>query len=256
MIFILSVIVTLTFDRTINVAYRVLTMKNIWLHHLAAITNVLTKFHENWNYKYDFESPCFSTNRNLLELVQDIIGPNLLTKFHEDQTINVASRVLTSFFLLTRKTAPPPGEQNNVLKDFHEYWTINITSRELTRKTAKPPPWQPFLSTERNHFHTELSYHKNKYWNINVTTRVKTAAPPDIIRKNILPRLHEDWTLNVTSRVQDIILTNVLTKFDEDWTINVTPRVLTRLYHSHIRKTAPPPCCHVLQPTRLIFELL
>ncbi|KAH3824497.1 hypothetical protein DPMN_126334 [Dreissena polymorpha] len=33
----------------------------------------------------------------------DIIGTNLLTKFHEDRKINVASRVLT------RKNAPPPG---------------------------------------------------------------------------------------------------------------------------------------------------
>ncbi|KAH3883960.1 hypothetical protein DPMN_007930 [Dreissena polymorpha] len=39
----------------------------------------------------------------ILKLVQDIIGMNLLTKFHEDRTINVASRVLT------RKNAPPLG---------------------------------------------------------------------------------------------------------------------------------------------------
>ncbi|KAH3831421.1 hypothetical protein DPMN_104688 [Dreissena polymorpha] len=29
--------------------------------------------------------------------IKDIIGMNLLTKFHEDRTINVASRVLTRF---------------------------------------------------------------------------------------------------------------------------------------------------------------
>ncbi|KAH3719701.1 hypothetical protein DPMN_062568 [Dreissena polymorpha] len=34
----------------------------------------------------------------IFEHVQDIIGMNLLTKFHEDQTINVACRVLTRFY--------------------------------------------------------------------------------------------------------------------------------------------------------------
>ncbi|KAH3774661.1 hypothetical protein DPMN_176047 [Dreissena polymorpha] len=37
------------------------------------------------------------------DLIQDIIGTNLRTKFHDDQTINVASRVLT------RKNAEPTG---------------------------------------------------------------------------------------------------------------------------------------------------
>ncbi|KAH3783757.1 hypothetical protein DPMN_161701 [Dreissena polymorpha] len=39
---------------------------------------------------------------NIFELVQDINGTNLLTKFHDDRKINEASRVLT------RKTAPAP----------------------------------------------------------------------------------------------------------------------------------------------------
>ncbi|KAH3796650.1 hypothetical protein DPMN_150219 [Dreissena polymorpha] len=39
----------------------------------------------------------------IFDLIQDIIETNLLTKFHDDQTINVASRVLT------RKNAEPTG---------------------------------------------------------------------------------------------------------------------------------------------------
>ncbi|KAH3694858.1 hypothetical protein DPMN_082299 [Dreissena polymorpha] len=39
----------------------------------------------------------------IFDLIQDIIGTNLRTKFHYDQTINVASRVLT------RKNAEPTG---------------------------------------------------------------------------------------------------------------------------------------------------
>ena len=34
----------------------------------------------------------------IFELVQDIIGLNRLTMFHEDRTINVAYRVLTMFY--------------------------------------------------------------------------------------------------------------------------------------------------------------
>ncbi|KAH3817174.1 hypothetical protein DPMN_118704 [Dreissena polymorpha] len=67
---------------------------------------------------------------------------NLLTKFHEDQTINLASR---------EKNAPPHGSdvfqanvtifeliqdiiETNLLTKFHEDWTINVASRELTRQ--------------------------------------------------------------------------------------------------------------------------
>ncbi|KAH3869561.1 hypothetical protein DPMN_032730 [Dreissena polymorpha] len=46
-----------------------------------------------------------------------------------------------------------------------------------------------------------------------------------------------------------IIGTNLLTKFHEDWKINVASRVLTR-------KNAQPPGSHVFQPTNIIFELV
>ncbi|KAH3795521.1 hypothetical protein DPMN_149076 [Dreissena polymorpha] len=100
----------------------------------------------------------------IFELVQDIIEitdsrlqytlrveMNLLTKFHEDQTINVASRVLTRFYYShIRKNAPPLGShvfhanvtifeliqdiiETNFLTKSHEDWTINVASRELTK---------------------------------------------------------------------------------------------------------------------------
>ncbi|KAH3695471.1 hypothetical protein DPMN_082931 [Dreissena polymorpha] len=87
------------------------------------------------------------------ELVKDMIGTNLLSKFHDDRTINVASKVLT------RKNALPPGGhvfqslstktifelsqdiiRTNLLNKFHDYQTINVASRVLTRKNAPPPP--------------------------------------------------------------------------------------------------------------------
>jgi len=163
-----------------------------------------------------------------------IFGTHVLTKFHEDWTKNVTSRVLTRFYYShIRKTAPPPGShvfqqtrtifklirdivRTNVLTKFHEDWTINVTSRVLTRfyyshirKTAPPLGGHVFHPTE-----------------------------------------------TIFELVQDFIGTHVPTKFHEDWTKNVTSRVLTRFYLSHIRKTAPPPGSHVFQQTRTIFKLI
>ncbi|KAH3896396.1 hypothetical protein DPMN_020573 [Dreissena polymorpha] len=103
----------------------------------------------------------------------DIIGTNLLTKFHEYQKINVASRVLT------RKNAPPPGSHvfqptgiilklvqdiiwMNLLTKFHEDRTVNVASR--VKKC--PAPWQPCFSSKH------------------------------IIENNLLTKFHEDWTIN------------------------------------------------------------
>ncbi|KAH3816321.1 hypothetical protein DPMN_117835 [Dreissena polymorpha] len=144
--------------------------------------------------------------------------------------------------------------------NFHEDLTINMTSRVITRKTAPPPggklppPWRP--SNVPTKFHVD--------WNINVTSRVKPAAPHgghtsrvhikktapppgrhNIIDSNILTKLHEDWTINVTIRVLKrktdpspgrhvyIIGTNTWTKFHENWTLN------------KLEKTAPPLGGHV-----------
>ena len=177
----------------------------------------------------------FHSTGTIFELVQDIIGTHVLTKFHEDWTINVTSRVLTRFYYShIRKTATPPGShvfqptgtifelspdiiRTNVLTKFHEDWTINVTSRVLTRfyyshirKTAPPLGSHDFHATE-----------------------------------------------TIFELVQDFIGTHVPTKFHEDWTKNVTSRVLTRFcYYSQIRKTATPPGSHVFQPTGTIFELV
>ncbi|KAH3873121.1 hypothetical protein DPMN_036347 [Dreissena polymorpha] len=124
-------------------------------------------------------SHVFQPTGIIFELVQDIIGMNLLTKFHEDRTVNVASRVLTRFYYShIRKIAPPLGSH--------------------------------------------------------------------VFQANII----------IFNLIQDIIETNLLTKFHEDWTINVASRVLTRFYHSHIKKNAPPPGGHVFKATKTIFELI
>ncbi|KAH3715252.1 hypothetical protein DPMN_057958 [Dreissena polymorpha] len=48
----------------------------------------------------------FKPTRTIFKLVRDIIGTHCFNKFHEDRTINVASRVLKSHI---KKNAPPPG---------------------------------------------------------------------------------------------------------------------------------------------------
>ncbi|KAH3733806.1 hypothetical protein DPMN_040241 [Dreissena polymorpha] len=59
----------------------------------------------------------------------DIRLQNLLTKFHDDRTINVASRVFTRFYY--RENASPHGDfiSTSLLRQFHEDQTIHVVSR-------------------------------------------------------------------------------------------------------------------------------
>ncbi|KAH3749855.1 hypothetical protein DPMN_184370, partial [Dreissena polymorpha] len=163
-----------------------------------------------------------------------IIGTNLLTKFHEDLKINVASRVLT------RRNAPPPFshvfQPTSIMFELFQY----IIGMNLLTK-----------------FHDDRR--------VNVASRLKNA-PPLGSHTNLLTKFHEDWTINVASRVLTrkmprpwwpyIIGANLLTKFHDDRKNNVTSRVLTRFSYSHIGKNAPPSGGHVFQPTGIIFELV
>ncbi|KAH3807243.1 hypothetical protein DPMN_135578 [Dreissena polymorpha] len=181
----------------------------------------------------------------IFEVVQDIIGMNLLTKFHEDRTVNVASK------WLTRKIAPPLGSHTNLLTKFHEDWAINVASRVLTRfyyshlKKNTPPPGGHVCKATKTIF----------------------KLIQDIIGTNLLTKFHDDRKINVTSRMLTrknaplpwspyIIRMNLLTEFHEDRTINVASRVLTRFYYSHIRKNAPPLGSHVFHAKVTIFELI
>ncbi|KAH3840832.1 hypothetical protein DPMN_114288 [Dreissena polymorpha] len=130
-------------DWTINVTSRVLKRK-------TATTTGGHVFHSTETIFELVLHPVFQPTGTIFELVQDIIRPNVLTKFHEDWTINLTSTV---------KTALPPsghvflptGTIFELVKDFigthvptkfHDDWTKNVTSRVLTRKTATPPGTQ------------------------------------------------------------------------------------------------------------------
>ncbi|KAH3781718.1 hypothetical protein DPMN_159622 [Dreissena polymorpha] len=80
-----------------------------------------------------FQCNVFQATITIFELVQDIIRKTLLTKFHDDRTINVASIVLTSIFEFVQDIIG-----TNLLTKFHEDWTINVASRVLTRQMLTP----------------------------------------------------------------------------------------------------------------------
>ncbi|KAH3827580.1 hypothetical protein DPMN_129517 [Dreissena polymorpha] len=208
-------------------------------------------------------SHVFKTTNTIFELIQDIIGTNLLTKFHDDRKIIVTSRVFT------RKIAPPPWWSYiigmNLLTEFHEDRTINVA----TRVKNAPPHGSHVFQANITIFKliqdimTNLLTIFHQDWKINVASRVLT-------RKNAPPpggHFHEDRKINVTSRVknapppgghvcqptgiilelvQDITGMNLFTKFHEDQAKNVVSR----------EKNAPPLGSHVFQANVTIFELI
>ncbi|KAH3867863.1 hypothetical protein DPMN_031000 [Dreissena polymorpha] len=105
-------------------------------------TNLLTKFHDDRQMPRPLDGHVFPPTGTIFELIQDIIGANHLTKFHDDRTINVASRVLT------RENAPPPDIiRTNLLTKFHEDRRINVASRVHIWKNAPPPGGHVFQPT-------------------------------------------------------------------------------------------------------------
>ncbi|KAH3815987.1 hypothetical protein DPMN_144527 [Dreissena polymorpha] len=190
----------------------------------------------------------FKATKNVFELIQDIIGTNLQTRFHDDRKINVASRVLTRrpciFTDPNHFRTQLSYQKTHVLTKIHDHWTKNVTSRVENC----PAPWRPCFFTDLDHF--ELVQEINK--------------------TNVLTNFHDDWAKIVTSRVftrktapptsghvfqhtgttfelnQDIIKTNILTNFKlcRDFigakllTKNVASRVFTsKCLRTDIRRT-------------------
>ncbi|KAH3801967.1 hypothetical protein DPMN_155632 [Dreissena polymorpha] len=157
----------------------------------------------------------------IFELVKDIIGTNLLTKFHEHPTINVASTVLTKqtcfHYIHIEKTAPTPGGHV-----FPLIWTIFKLNRHIQKTHVLP------------------RFHKD--WTTNTTSRVFTCFHYIHIEKTVPPTsghvFSPIWT--IFELVRDINQTNVLTKCYDDWAKIVY---------------CPPPGGHVFQLTGIIFEL-
>ncbi|KAH3788314.1 hypothetical protein DPMN_166450 [Dreissena polymorpha] len=197
-------------DRTLNAASKVFTRKNVPPHDIIG-THLLTNNDPSRVFARKNAPPPPPPWRSY------IIGTNLLTKFHEDLTINVASRVLTRKMhrqlvamtnIQTKKNAPPPlaAMRNapalcsqviqdiigkNLLSKFHKDRQIDVASRVLTRKNAPP---------NGGHFHEDQT--------INVASIVKNPPP---LGSHVFQA-----KVTIFELLRDIIETNLPTKFHED----------------------------------------
>ncbi|KAH3790132.1 hypothetical protein DPMN_168327 [Dreissena polymorpha] len=174
---------------------------------------LLTKFHEDRKRNVPsrvFTNKCHLSNQET----------TVLTKFHEDWTKNVTSRVFTCFHYIhtciEKNALPTVGHvflpiwtifelardinKTNVLTNFHDDWAKIVTSRVITRKTAPPTGGYVFQRTGTTF---ELDQHITK---TNILQNFDPARPSfeldrDFIGTKLLTKFHEDWTINVASRV-------------------------------------------------------
>ncbi|KAH3894112.1 hypothetical protein DPMN_018270 [Dreissena polymorpha] len=179
----------------------------------------------------------------------NIIGTNLLTKFHEDRKINVASTVLT------RKNAPPPGShafqpryyRDNFLTKFHEDRTVNVASRVLTR----------FYNSHIRKNAPRLGSHVFQGAAMNKTIVKQYKSPTGSTIKSVTdgrrqnqksPPLKPVGTKNAPPPGGHVFQPTgiIFELFHEDHTINMASRV----------KKAPPLGSHVFQANVTIFELI
>ncbi|KAH3825049.1 hypothetical protein DPMN_126911 [Dreissena polymorpha] len=153
----------------------------------------------------------FSLIRSIFKLVRDIHISNVLTKFHDDKAKHVTSRVFTSFF----GEKDPPG--GHVFLPIQTIIELNLRSPSLTQMNRLQDA-------------------------IHIYSHIRKNAPP-------LGRHVFQAKVTILEFIQDISGTNHLSKIHEDWKINVASRVLTR-------KNTPPPGGHVFQPRDIIFKLV
>ncbi|KAH3823616.1 hypothetical protein DPMN_125426 [Dreissena polymorpha] len=184
------------------------------------------------------------------ELGRDFIGTKLLTKFHEDGTRNVASRVFTSK-LLTRfykihiepykENAPPPGghvfeETKSIFEPIQDIIGTNLlTKLHEDRKINAPHPGGHVFQPTVIIFELFQDIIGMVHFTISIYSHLGKNAPPlgSHVFKQRFPFLNSS----------NILLgKNLSSKFHEDRKINVASRVLTR-------KNAPSPGGHVFQPT-------
>ncbi|KAH3880410.1 hypothetical protein DPMN_004324 [Dreissena polymorpha] len=82
------------------------------LFHEDRTINVASRVHIGKNAP-PLGSHVFQANITIFELIQDIIETNLLTKFHEEWTINVASRELTRQMLTPHNAQRTKSDNKN-----------------------------------------------------------------------------------------------------------------------------------------------
>ncbi|KAH3883625.1 hypothetical protein DPMN_007585 [Dreissena polymorpha] len=191
----------------------------------------------------------FKLNQDIIKtnILTNFIGTKHLTKFYEDRTNNVASRVLTSKFIkahlsnqcggfaqLRGKTAPLPTAMN-VLSKFHENWAKNVTS--TVEKC--PAHWRPCFSPITTIFKIVRDINKtNVLTNFHddlakiVTLRVFTRKTAPLTGSHVFQRIGTTFELN-----QDIIKTNILTNFELSLDF-IKTKLLTKFYEDGARNVA------------------
>ncbi|KAH3888345.1 hypothetical protein DPMN_012378 [Dreissena polymorpha] len=169
-------------------------------------TNVLTKFHDDWakivtsrvftrkpapltgSHVFQRTGTTFEPNQHIIktsiliyfELDLGIIRTYLLTKFHEDQMRNVASRV---------QTTPLTGGH------LHKDWALNVTSPVFTRFSFFDR--MTYFELDRGIIGTNLltKFHEDRTRNVVSRVFSRKTAPPTC------GHFHEDRKRNVASRV-------------------------------------------------------
>ncbi|KAH3738212.1 hypothetical protein DPMN_044840 [Dreissena polymorpha] len=193
--------------------------------HVDWSINVASRVHHIRKNAPPLGSHVFQAKVTIFELIQDIIGTNLLSKFHEDRKINVASR----------EKCPAPGGHvfqptGIIFKPVQDIIGMNF----LTKKNAPP-----------------LGSHVFKA-NVTIFKLIQ-----DIIETNLLTKVHEDWTINVASRE---LTRQMLTAHDERRTKSDHKSTMSTLcsgeLKSNIWKNALPSGGHVFQQTGTMFELI
>ncbi|KAH3856107.1 hypothetical protein DPMN_098687 [Dreissena polymorpha] len=160
------------------------------------------------------------------ELDREFIRTKLLTLFHEDRTINVASRVFTNKFGPTDRRGTKTGHKSSHEQLVSDHWL------------------RPFA---------HLRGKTNVNWAKNVNSTVFTCFHYIHKEKNAPPSGG-----HVFHRSRPFSHSNVLTNFHDDWAKIVTSRVFTRenCHYIHIEKNAPLTGGHVFSPISTIFELV
>ncbi|KAH3752816.1 hypothetical protein DPMN_187442 [Dreissena polymorpha] len=116
-------------------------------HYIGDISNLAMRPYAKWRGYHRKNAPprgghVFQPTAIIFELVQDIIGMNLLTEFYEDQTKNpytekcpapwqpCFSRKRNHFQLIQDII------ETNLLTKFHEDWTIKCANVDVAQRTT------------------------------------------------------------------------------------------------------------------------
>ncbi|KAH3811508.1 hypothetical protein DPMN_139918 [Dreissena polymorpha] len=163
---------------------------------------------------------------------------NLVTKFHDDKTINEASIVLSTTKLLTK---------------FHDNQTTNMASRVFTMKNARSHVFQQTIlelveDFIRRKCSDQVSWRLDY---INVIFRVKNARP---LGGHVF-----QLTRNTSNILGQLLVLTRKNASPLGGHVFQATRTILELFHddrSIKAKNAPPPGGHVFQPNRTIFKLV